>query len=89
MKTFTTSPGSSFLLGVTKVPDGINFAIFSRHATNVFLLLFRSGEGPKLAEISFDPQLNRTGDIWHLLVHNTDPDLRYGYRMDGPFDSTR
>ena len=73
-------------LGAVPTPEGINFAIFSRHAEQVNLLLFKTGKGPKCAEIFLDPEINRTGDIWHIMVHDMNPDLRYGYRMIGPYD---
>jgi len=34
-----TSPGQAFPLGVSQVDNGINFAIFSQHATAVTLCL--------------------------------------------------
>ena len=73
-------------LGAVPTPEGINFAVFSRHAEQVNLLLFKTGKGPKCAEIILDTEINRTGDIWHILVHDMNPDLRYGYRMIGPYD---
>jgi glycogen operon protein len=72
-------------LGATITPDGVNFSIFSRHAHTVSLLLFKPGTGPKYEEIVLDPDINRTGDVWHVLVCDLDKSLRYGYRMDGPF----
>ena len=86
MVPFVTSPGAPLPLGALRRPLGINFALFSRHATAVSLLLFASGEGPHLAEIRLDPEINRTGDIWHILVHDLDPAVRYGFRVDGPYD---
>jgi len=86
MPNFTATPGHPLPLGVSRVRNAWNFAIFSRHATAVSLLLFRSGEGPVAAELELDPVVNRTGDLWHIAVHDLDPALRYGYRVDGPWD---
>ncbi|NTV14375.1 MAG: glycogen debranching protein GlgX [Desulfobulbaceae bacterium] len=86
MRNFTTSPGQPLPLGVSRGHNAYNFAIFSRDATAVSLLLFASGEGPILAELPLTPEINRTGDIWHIRVHNLDSSLRYGYRVDGPMD---
>lgn len=86
MQPFTTSPGAPLPLGSTITPDGVNFALFSRHAEQVSLLLFRPGQAAKQAEIVLDPALNRTGDIWHIRVHNLPRDSRYGYRVTGPYD---
>ena len=86
MTDYKTHPGSPTPLGATMLPDGINFAIFSRHAARVSLVLFKSGSGPKVAEIEFDPGINRTGEIWHIQVQGLDPALRYGFRIEGPHD---
>jgi isoamylase len=84
MTTFVTTPGTPLPLGAWRRPPGINFSLFSRHGRAVSLLLFESGRGDRLAEIALDPAVNRTGDIWHILVHDLDPAVRYGYRVDGP-----
>ena len=86
MKRFVTRPGLPHPLGAMLVPGGINFALFSRHARQVSLVLFQSGEGPKTAEIRLDPHLHKTGDIWHIHVKDLDPSSRYGYRVHGPWD---
>jgi len=86
MHNFATSPGQPLPLGVSIGNNAYNFALFARDATAVSLLLFSSGEGPLLAELPLAPEINRTGDIWHIRLHNLDPDLRYGYRVDGPND---
>ena len=76
------SRGTPLPLGATLVRDGINFAIFSRHATTVTLVLFNAGEHRPFSEIDLDIRFNRTGDIWHAFVLGLDPGVRYGYRMD-------
>jgi len=86
MTIFGVGPGYPLPLGANFTCIGINFALFSRHATAVSLVLFPKGEEEAIAEIPFDPKINRTGDIWHILVQGMDPALRYGYRVDGPFD---
>ncbi len=49
------------------------------------LLLFDSPQSSAPSrEIVFDPRLNRTGDIWHALVHGVGPGAYYLYRVDGP-----
>ncbi len=40
MTEFPTKPGSSFPLGATVYPEGVNFSIFSKGAAGVELLLF-------------------------------------------------
>ena len=39
------SPGSIHPLGATLTPEGVNFALYSRHANEVFLLLFDDPDG--------------------------------------------
>ena len=86
MSSYRVSPGQPLPLGVSRVCNAFNFALFSREATAVSLIFFASGEGPALAEVELNPEINRTGDIWHILVHDLDPRLRYGYRVNGPWD---
>jgi isoamylase len=83
---FITSAGFALPMGAFLKPKGVNFAVFTRHAETVTLVLFRSGTEKPCAEIPLDPNVNRTGHIWHILVHGLDPNLRYGYRMSGPCD---
>lgn len=85
-KSFHTGPGNPLHLGATITPDGVNFAVFSRHASSVSLVLFEPGSYSPLAEIPLDPEINRTGDIWHIVVRPLDLSIRYGYKVDGPFD---
>ncbi|HIJ78581.1 MAG: glycogen debranching protein GlgX [Desulfobulbaceae bacterium] len=84
--TFKTEEGLPLPLGPTTKPEGVNFALFSRNATEVSLLFFATAQEKPVAEIKLDPKINRTGDIWHILVCDLDPALRYGYCLDGPFD---
>jgi glycogen operon protein len=86
MKTFEYQPGEPLPLGATITSTGVNFSVFSQNATSITLVLFEKASLKPLAEISLDPKINRTGDIWHILVLGIDSSLRYGYRADGPFD---
>jgi isoamylase len=74
--------GRPLPLGVTHSRDGINFAVFSKHATNVCLVLFEPGADRPAASFDLDPRLNRTGDIWHALVTGIRSGVEYGYVMD-------
>ncbi|HDO30711.1 MAG TPA: hypothetical protein ENG79_06615, partial [Desulfobacteraceae bacterium] len=86
----TVQSGEPLPLGATLTAKGINFAIFSRHATAVSLVLEIPGRKPGRKkrwqqELSLDPLTNKTGDIWHILVTGLPPKTRYGYRLSGPF----
>ena len=79
--------GDSSPLGATPSPDGVNFSVFSRHATGVELLLFDGVDDTKAASVvRLDPSANRTYYYWHVFVPNVRPGQLYGYRVDGPFD---
>ncbi len=64
------SRGKCRPFGATPTPDGVNFAVFSRHAQSLTLLLFEEGREEPFAEIPLDATQNKTGDIWHVFVHN-------------------
>lgn len=73
-------------LGATVDETGANFAIFSRHATRVWLVLFdRPEDGIPSHEFELDPAVHRTGDIWHIHLSNVGHGDLYLYRMDGPY----
>jgi glycogen operon protein len=79
--------GSSFPLGATPSATGVNFSVFSRHATGVELLLFDAADDPKPARVvRLDPSTNRTYYYWHTFVPELRPGQLYGYRAEGPFD---
>ncbi len=87
--TLKLGPGHPITLGSTILEEGINFAVFSRNAEKVSLLLFETGVEEKWIEIELDPAVNRTGDVWHILISGLDKNIRYGFRMDGPYDPER
>ncbi|MFT4013356.1 MAG: glycogen debranching protein GlgX [Paracoccus sp. (in: a-proteobacteria)] len=67
-------------LGATFDGAGVNFALFSQHATRVQLCLF-DGKG---TELRLDlPE--RDGHVWHGYVPGLRPGHRYGYRVHGPY----
>ena len=81
--------GSPLPLGATILPDGINFAVFSRHAQEVELIIEVPGNNetpPATYSYRLKPGYNRTGDIWHIFLPLYWQDIRYGYRIDGVSD---
>lgn len=81
-----TKQGRPLPLGANIFGDGVQFSIFSRHATAVSLIIFENDELlSAYHEITLDPEFNRTGDIWHIWVAGLGAGTRYGYKMDGPF----
>jgi len=82
--------GNSSPIGATVVNGGVNFSLYSRHATGVELLLFDKSEDAKPARvIGLDPSSNRTYHYWHLFVPELQPGHIYGYRVQGPFDPAK
>jgi len=78
-----TRPGSAQPLGATWDGQGVNFALFSEHATGVDLCLFES-ETSKTESIRI-PIKERTNRIWHIYLPDALPGQLYGYRVHGPF----
>jgi len=78
--------GHALPFGASHVPGGINFSIFSSHATSCTLVLFRKGEPKPYAEIPFPPEC-RVGDVYAMIVYDLDyEEMEYGFRMTGPHD---
>jgi glycogen operon protein len=74
-------------LGATVVAGGINFSVFSRHASSVEVLFFDRADDPHPARvIPIDPTTNRTYHYWHAFVPGAQPGQLYGYRVQGPSD---
>jgi isoamylase len=79
---FRIGRGHPLPLGADLKRDGVNLAVFSRHATAVTLVIFPLADSEETVEIPLDPRYNRTGDVWHAFVHGLDPWVRYGFRAD-------
>jgi len=75
--------GRPFPLGATWDGQGVNFSLFSAHATKVELCLFDQTGKQELERIEL-PEF--TDEIWHGYM----PDVRigqvYGYRVYGPYE---
>jgi glycogen operon protein len=83
----TPTPGSCSPLGATPCRDGVNFSVFSKHATGVELLLFDRVDDAKAAcVIRMDPAAYRTYHYWHVFVPGLTAGQIYGYRVEGPWD---
>ncbi|WP_304640227.1 glycogen debranching protein GlgX [Pseudomonas sp.] len=75
--------GLPFPLGATWDGLGVNFALFSAHATKVELCLFDSSGQVELERIEL-PEY--TDEIWHGYLPDAHPGVIYGYRVYGPYD---
>ncbi len=76
-------PGNPYPLGATWDGEGVNFALFSEHATGVDLCLFdRADDGSEAERL---PMIERTNMVWHAYLPDARPGLLYGYRVHGPY----
>ena len=76
-------PGEPYPLGATWDGSGVNFALFSEHATGVELCLFDGSTGA--TEIGRVTLTEQTDQVWHVYVPDAKPGWRYGYRVHGPY----
>jgi isoamylase len=77
-------PGSPYPLGATWDGVGVNFAIFSEHATKVELCLFDSLDAE--VETVTIPLNEHTDMVWHGYLPDVHPGQLYGYRVHGPYE---
>ena len=78
--------GMPFPLGACARANGVNFAIFSRHASGVRLDLFdHSADSVPSRSILLDSVRNKTGDIWHVWLEGIKAGQFYGFRFAGPY----
>ena len=86
MENLSFLPGYPLPAGAAVHNDGVNFSLFSRHAFSVVLNIFENADDSEpVCSYTFDPRLNRTGDIWHVFVKGLKKNALYLYRVDGPF----
>jgi len=76
-------PGAPHPLGATWDGVGVNFAIFSEHATRVELCLFDSAEAEVESLTISLPE--HTDMVWHGYLPDIHPGQLYGYRVHGPY----
>lgn len=78
---FSTSKGNPFPYGVLWNEKGANFALVSTRAESVTLCLFDPRNGDLLDEITLSRENNKTGNVWHILVHDVEPSTAYAYKI--------
>src|SRR5712671_6495397 len=70
-------------LGASWDGDGVNFALFSAHATGVELCLYDESGTEETARFDL-PEF--TNEIWHGYIPGIEPGTLYGYRVHGPYE---
>lgn len=77
-------PGKPYPLGATWSPAGVNFAVFSAHATRVDLCLFpEKGTKHKRYRIQM---MEQTDMVWHCFIPKLATGWRYGFRAFGEWN---
>src|SRR5215471_7606092 len=84
MTSVRTFLGYPYPLGATWMGNGVNFAIFSEHATGVELCLFHRMEDAK--EDVRIPLNEHTEQVWHVFLPDARPGQVYGFRVSGPYE---
>ena len=69
-------------LGATVTAEGVNFALYSKYATEVFLLLFDTPDGEPADVIQLR---HRDKLTWHASVKGLKPGQLYGYKVRGEY----
>ena len=91
--TWAAREGTPSPLGVTWVPedDAFNFAIYSKYAESVTVLLYeRKDYLHPVFTYKFESEKNKTGRIWHARISKCQvlSAAYYAYLIDGPHQST-
>ncbi|MBY0512669.1 MAG: glycogen debranching protein GlgX [Gemmataceae bacterium] len=77
-------PGRPYPLGATWDGAGVNFALFSEHATRAELCLFDHPDAP--AEAQRIELAERTDQVFHAYLPDVLPGQLYGFRVHGPYE---
>ncbi|MBI1823602.1 MAG: glycogen-debranching protein [Nitrospirae bacterium] len=91
MDGWTAVEGAPYPLGINWIEEekACNFALYSKHATGVTLLLFSAKDFTNpIYQLYLNPLRNKSGRVWHCRMPF---DLLrgaryYAYRVEGPFD---
>lgn len=76
------SSGLPYPLGATCTATGVNFALYSQHASLVHLELFDTADGEATDVI---PLGHRDKYVWHVHVEGLRAGQLYGYRVSGEY----
>ena len=82
---YRTEAGRAHPMGATPDADGVNFVLFSEHATAVELLIFDDHDDVEpLQIVPLDPRVNKSFHLWHVYVRGLKAGAHYAYRVHGP-----
>jgi glycogen operon protein len=74
--------GTHYPLGATVTTNGVNFALYSQHASEVFLLLFDTPDADPTDIIRLE---ERDKFVWHAHVKGVRGGQLYGYKVRGEY----
>ena len=78
MSVLTAETRHTAPLGATLTGEGVNFSVFSKHATRIELLLFDDALDRRPSRvIPLDARQHRTYHYWHIFVPNLAPGQIY------------
>jgi isoamylase len=75
--------GKPHPLGATWTGLGVNFALFSAHATKVELCIYDERGENEIGRVEL-PEY--TDEVWHGFLPDARPGTSYGYRVYGPYE---
>ena len=84
--TSALAEGLPYPLGATMVDGGVNFAVFSAHATAVEVCIFDDAGAREVQRVHL-PEY--TDEIWHGFVPGLGAGTRYALRVHGPYEPTK
>ncbi|HWI40240.1 MAG TPA: glycogen debranching enzyme GlgX, partial [Verrucomicrobiae bacterium] len=80
------NPGKFYPRGAVPRDGGVNFAVYSRYAEDIFLILFDEPDGEPTDIILME---STTRNIRHVFVHGIGPGQLYAFRARGSYDPSR
>ena len=81
---YQVRPGKPLPFGVSTVPGGLNFSVYTSAGTSCTLVLLSRSEQRVIKEIRI-PDHYRIGDVYSIVVFDLDyEDIEYGYKIEGP-----
>ncbi len=83
-KQYKYKSGRSYKSGAKPDAKGVNFSIFTRHATSIELFLFETAKSKQPFQvIQLEKEVNRTFYSWHVYVIGLPKGTWYTWRIDG------
>ncbi|SDX85484.1 glycogen debranching protein GlgX [Citreimonas salinaria] len=82
IRRLSMAEGRADPMGATFDGEGVNFSVFSEHASRVTVCLFSDDGKTETHQLDLP---ERDGNVWHGYVSGLRPGQQYGLRADGPY----